>query len=152
MIAFLCSQFFMWKIVITVFCSIFLLHLCQHQTIKCSELHKGYIQIQSSSVVIIFPSEDKTRKKPEEVYSQCQRNAKLDKPSQIHSTNQQIAQFRSVAQLCPTLWDHMNCSTPGLPVHHQLPEFTQTHFHRVGDAIQSSISSSVVPFSSCPTF
>ena len=43
----------------------------------------------------------------------------------------------------------MNCSTPGLPVHHQLPEFTQTHVHQVGDAIQS-ISSSVVPFSSCP--
>ena len=38
-------------------------------------------------------------------------------------------QFSSVAQLCPTLCDLMNCSTPGLPVHHQLPEFTQTHVH-----------------------
>ena len=45
-------------------------------------------------------------------------------------------QFISVAQLCPTLCDPVNCSTPGLPVHHQLPEFTQTHFHRVRDAIQ----------------
>ena len=45
-------------------------------------------------------------------------------------------QFSSVAQLCPTLCDPMNRSTPGLPVHHQLPEFTQTHVHRVGDAIQ----------------
>ena len=45
-------------------------------------------------------------------------------------------QFSSVAQLCPTLCDTMNCSTPGLPVHHQLPEFTQTHVHRVSDAIQ----------------
>ena len=36
-------------------------------------------------------------------------------------------QFSSVAQLCPTLCDPMNCSTPGLPVHHQLPEFTKTH-------------------------
>ena len=44
----------------------------------------------------------------------------------------------SVAQLCPTLCDPMNCTTPGLPVHHQLPEFTQTHVHRVGDAIQPS--------------
>ena len=45
----------------------------------------------------------------------------------------------------------MNRSTPGLPVHHQLLESTQTHVHRVGDAIQpSSILSSVVPFSSCP--
>ena len=47
-------------------------------------------------------------------------------------------QFSSVSQSCPTLWDPMNRSTPGLPVHHQLPEFTQTHAHRVGDAIQPS--------------
>ena len=47
-------------------------------------------------------------------------------------------QFSSVAQSCPTLCDPMNCSTPGLPVHHQLPEFTQTHVHWVGDAIQPS--------------
>ena len=47
-------------------------------------------------------------------------------------------QFSSVAQLCPTLCDPMNHSTPGLPVHHQLPEFTQTHIHRVSDAIQPS--------------
>ena len=47
-------------------------------------------------------------------------------------------QFSSVAQSCPTLCDPMDCSTPGLPVHHQLPEFTQTHIHRVGDAIQPS--------------
>ena len=42
-------------------------------------------------------------------------------------------QFSSVAQSCPTLCDSMNCSTPGLLVHHQLPEFTQTHVHWVGD-------------------
>ena len=47
-------------------------------------------------------------------------------------------QIRSVTHLCLTLCDPMNCSTPGLPVHHQLPEFTQTHVHRVGDAIQPS--------------
>ena len=47
-------------------------------------------------------------------------------------------QFSSVAQSCPTLCNPMNCSMPGLPVHHQLPEFTQTHVHRVGDAIQPS--------------
>ena len=44
----------------------------------------------------------------------------------------------SVAQSCPTLCDPMNRSTPGLPVHHQLPEFTQTHVHQVSDAIQPS--------------
>ena len=47
-------------------------------------------------------------------------------------------QFSSVSQECPTLRDPMNRSTPGLPVHHQLPEFTQTHIHRVSDAIQPS--------------
>ena len=47
-------------------------------------------------------------------------------------------QFSSVAQSCPTLCNPMNRSTPGLPVHHQLPEFTQTHGHQVSDAIQPS--------------
>ena len=47
-------------------------------------------------------------------------------------------QFSSVAQSSPTLCDPMNHSTPGFPVHHKLPEFTQTHAHRVGDAIQPS--------------
>ena len=47
-------------------------------------------------------------------------------------------QFSSVAQSCPTLCNPMNRSTPGLPVHHQLLEFTQTHVHRVSDAIQPS--------------
>ena len=52
-------------------------------------------------------------------------------------------QIRSVAQLCLTFCDPMNGSMPGLPVHHQLQEFTQTHVH-------PAISSSIVPFSSCP--
>ena len=47
-------------------------------------------------------------------------------------------QFSSVAQSCPTLCDTMNRSMPGLPVHHHLPEFTQTHVHLVRDAIQPS--------------
>ena len=47
-------------------------------------------------------------------------------------------QFSSVTQSCPTLCDPMNRSMPGLPVHHQFPEFTQTHIHRAGDAIQPS--------------
>ena len=58
-------------------------------------------------------------------------------------------QFSSVAQKCLTLCDPMNCSTPGLPVHHHLPEFTQTHIHWVDDAIQPSHPLSS-PFSSCP--
>ena len=49
-----------------------------------------------------------------------------------------LIQFSSVTQSCPTLCDPMNRNTPGLPIHHQLPEFTQTHIHRVGDAMQPS--------------
>ena len=58
-------------------------------------------------------------------------------------------QFSSVTQSRPTLCDPMNCSTPGLPAHHQLPEFTQTRVHRVSDAIQPSHP---LPFPSSPAF
>ena len=62
--------------------------------------------------------------------------------SQTHEKMLNIAhysvQFSSVTQSCLTLFDPMNHSTPGLPVHHQLPEFTQIHVHRVSDAIQPS--------------
>ena len=54
----------------------------------------------------------------------------------LKETFRSSVQFSSVAQLCPTLCNSMNQSTPGLPVHHQLPEFTQTHVHQVGDAFQ----------------
>ena len=60
-----------------------------------------------------------------------------------------VYQFSSVAQSFPTLCYTMNLTTPGLPVHHQLLEFTQTHVHRVGDN-RLTISSSIIPFSSCP--
>ena len=63
-------------------------------------------------------------------------------PSLNASNNKELttssAQFSSVTQSCLTLCHPMNCSTPGLPVQHQLPEFTQTHVHQVGDAIQPS--------------
>ena len=56
----------------------------------------------------------------------------------VISKGRSIRQFSSVTQSCPTLCDPMNRSTPGLPVHHHLPEFTQTHVHRVSNAIQPS--------------
>ena len=63
----------------------------------------------------------------------------LQSPGWGHCTVLGISvQFSSAAQSCPTLCDPMNRSTPGLPVHHQLPESTQTHVHRVSDAIQPS--------------
>ena len=60
------------------------------------------------------------------------------KASNIKPVLQQSIQLSSVAQSCPTLHDPMNRCMPGLPVHHQLLEFTQTHVHQVSDAIQPS--------------
>ena len=61
------------------------------------------------------------------------------KGAQSNNIHWYLVQFSSVAQSCPTLCDPMNRSTPGLLVHHQLPESTQTHVHRVGNAIQPSL-------------
>ena len=55
---------------------------------------------------------------------------------EVRQTAPQSPQFSSIAQSCQTLCDPMDCSTPGLSVHHQLPEFTQLHVHQVGDTIQ----------------
>ena len=60
----------------------------------------------------------------------------IQKPKSWHRVSS--VQFSSVAMLCPTLCDPMDCSTPGFPVYHQLPEPTQTHVHHVGDAMQPS--------------
>ena len=70
-----------------------------------------------------------------ETYVSLPRERVLGDGWSIRSVSQSVS---SVAQLCPTICDPMNCSMPGLPVHHQLLEFTQTHIHRVGDAIQPS--------------
>ena len=62
----------------------------------------------------------------------------LTSPTYIANFTFDSVQFSSVTQLCLSLCDPMDCSLPGLSVHHQLPEFTQTHVHRVGDAIRPS--------------
>ena len=64
--------------------------------------------------------------------------SRYDLQDHINSKYLYLLQFSSVAQSCPTLCDSMNCSTPCLPVHHQLPEFTQAHVHWASDAIQPS--------------
>ena len=72
---------------------------------------------------------------------------------ELHSS----VQFSSVAQSCLTLWDPMDCSAPGLPVHHQLLKFTQTHVHQVGDSfwhicfkrLQTETNRKITKFS-CP--
>ena len=55
-----------------------------------------------------------------------------------HWTAREVPSLVQSTQSCPTLCDPMDCSMPGFPVHHQLPELAQTHVHRVGDAIQPS--------------
>ena len=77
-------------------------------------------------LIIFFAAED-----GEAIYSQENQDQELTVAQIVNSLLP--SQFSSVAQSCPTLCDPMNCSTPGLPVHHQLLEFTQTQVHRVGD-------------------
>ena len=79
---------------------------------------------------------------PITVWSRCWPSA--SKASESQSVEQENwmsyppFQFISLSQLCPTLWDPMDCSTPGFPVHHQFLNFNQTHVHQAGDAIQPS--------------
>ena len=83
------------------------------------------------------------------IYPHCSNTLKTHSHALLRFLSTYSVQFSSVAQSCPTLCDPMNRSTPSLPVHHQLPEFTQTRVHRVSDAIQSSYPwsspSSLVP-------
>ena len=69
--------------------------------------------------------------------------------SWCNNRNKVHSKYQSVQVNPVRLCDPMDCSTPGFPVHHQLQEFVQTHVHRVSDAIHPSISSSIIPFSSC---
>ena len=62
----------------------------------------------------------------------------LSARTHTHTNKHKGIQFSSVSQSCPAFWNPMDCSMPGFPVHHQLLEFTQTHVHRVSDAIQPS--------------
>ena len=81
-------------------------------------------------LIIFFAAKD-----VEVLYSQQKQDWELTVAQIMNSSS---AQFSSVTQSRPILWDSMNHSTPGLPFHQQLPEFTQTHVHQVGDAIQPS--------------
>ena len=95
--------------------------------------------------VVMFRCESWTTRKAELTLSNCGAEEDSWVPWTARRSNQSILKeispgcsFSSVAQSCPTLCDPMDHSTPGLPVHHQLPEFTQTHVHWVHDAIQPS--------------
>ena len=72
------------------------------------------------------------------LFSNCKYILEAKQNGNSKSIKMKFSSVNSVAQLCLTLFDTMNCSMPCLPVHHQLPEFTQTHIHRAGDAILPS--------------
>ena len=79
-----------------------------------------------------------TSQRLKELYAVVFVNGSTEKVKPKNCYIRYAIQFSSVTQLCPTLCDPMNCSMSGLPVHHQLPESTQTHIHWLGDAIQPS--------------
>ena len=91
---------------------------------------KGHEKILEEIIVENFPKMGK------EIVTQVQETQRV--PNRINPRRNTTVQFTSVAQSCLTLRDPMNRSMPGLTVHHQLLEFTQTHVHRVSDAIQPS--------------
>ena len=77
----------------------------------------------------------KMGRRPKQTF--LQKDGQKPHEKMLNTANYSV-QFSSVTQSCLTVCDPMNCSTPGLPVHHQHPEFTQTHVHRVRDPIQPS--------------
>ena len=96
-------------------------------------------QVQDSQRSAVLFTEDHNRRQRINFCGERLWRKKKSKRKKIEATQLfSSVQFSSVAQSCPTLCDPMNHSTPGLPVHHQLPEFTQTHVHWVTDAIQPS--------------
>ena len=111
-----------------------------------SELPRSLVQfsrsLMSDSLCLVLAWEISWTEKPGGLQStglqRVGHNGVTSLSLSLHFSSLFLAQFSSVAQSCPTLCDPMNPSTLGLPVHHQLPEFTQTHVHRVGDAIQPS--------------
>ena len=89
------------------------------------------MQVKKQQLELEMEQQTGSKSGKEYVKAECCQSAYL-------TSMQSSVQFSSVAQSCLTLHKPMNCSTPGLPVHHQLPEFTQTHIHGVSDAIQPS--------------
>ena len=117
-----CTYFFLFGSQIIYFC----IHLYQELYILCKKW--TFIFLLTLNTL-----------KPSSKHCYMKHRQKSEITGQESPWNQETnIQFSSVSQLCPTLCDPMNCSTPGLPVQHQLPEFTQTHVHWVGDAFQPS--------------
>ena len=117
----------------------------------CHFLLQGIFLTQGSNLVLLHCRQSLPTESSGRPISQSQRNEHNKTKTDTFATIQwhqlsspkllllfSSVQFSSVTQSCPTLCDPMNCSMPALPIHHQLPEFTQTHVHQIGDAIQPS--------------
>ena len=105
------------------------------------QCHKPIPHLQHASVLILLtpPTFYKCAHTHTHTHTRKQKRTSEKNTQKRHRyPSLDTIQFSSVAQSCPTLCTPMKCSTPGLPVHHHLPEFTQTHVHRIGDAIQPS--------------
>ena len=131
-----------------------LLSFCPRQSSPNTEMRVILTACRLDEVTFLFPTSDGSHLRSKQ--SSCnglQSSTCLHSPTSLISLPNTLArihsapdtlpsfssvQFSSVPQLCPTLCNPMNRSTPSLPVHHQLPGFTQTHIHRVSDAIQPS--------------
>ena len=132
---------------------------CEHENISCLSLgsicYQSKVLVSQSCLTVCEPMDCTAHQTPlfmefsrQEYWSRQPFSSPGDlpdpriKPSLLHCRwilyHLSSVQFSSVTQSCLTLCDPMNHSTPGLPVHHQLLEFTQTHVHRVSDAIQPS--------------
>ena len=110
--------------------------LIQHHSSKASILrHSAFFMVQVSHP---YMTTGKTIALTRPTFVGKVKSLLLNMLSRLVITFLPRSQFSSVAQSCPTLCDPMNCSMPRLSVHHQLPEFTQTHVHRDSDAIQPS--------------
>ena len=111
-------------------------------------IFQNHIQINMNLILILFESVSQVFNHIFLVAYSCLVPGHQRKVHVLYLTVFHLSvQFSSVAQSCLTLCDPMNCSTPGLPAHHQLLEFTQTYVHQVGDAIQPShpLSSLLLP-------
>ena len=111
--------------------------LLQHHSSKASIQHSAFLMVQLSHP---YMTTGKTIALNRWTFVGKVMTLLFNMPSRLVITflRGSSVQFSSVAQSCPTLCDPKNCITPALPVHHQLPEFTHTHVHRVSDAIQPS--------------
>ena len=101
--------------------------------------HLNNKQNKNTNPIISRQDYHRTQPWPSEENQTNKNSAQISMHTKLaQTTGPKFSSFSSFAQSCPTLCDPMDCSMPGLPVHHQVPKFTQAHVHWVGGAIQPS--------------